>query len=100
MLVTQNIDDLHTKAMPGEPRNGKIEGTSDYAFTDGVIDLHGNTRYMRCPTFCSEIWLNAPSRAQVAAAGGELPRCLQCQKIMKPHSMCFDEQYNEIFYQS
>lgn len=27
MLVTQNIDDLHTRAMPGDPRQGKIEGT-------------------------------------------------------------------------
>lgn len=62
MLVTQNIDDLHTLAMPGEPRAGKVEGTEKYAFTNGVIELHGNTRYMRCPSFCGQLWFNAPSR--------------------------------------
>lgn len=52
MLVTQNIDDLHTLVMPDGVRNAKQEGTSDFAFTDGVIELHGNVHYMRCLDFC------------------------------------------------
>ena len=93
MLVTQNIDDLHTIAMPGQPRAEKVEGTSDFAFTDGVIELHGNTRYMRCLNFCGRKWYTSPNRAQVAENG--LPRCQYCDAVMKPHSMCFDETYTE-----
>lgn len=98
MLVTQNIDDLHTKVIKGEPRQGKVEGTKDFAFTDGIFELHGNTRYMRCLDFCGEQWFVAPTRAQVQEAGGVLPRCKVCDKVMKPHSMCFDETYSENFY--
>lgn len=66
MLVTQNIDNLHTLAMPeggNRQRIAKQEATSDFAFTDGVIELHGNVHYMRCLDFCGKKWFRAPSRA-------------------------------------
>ena len=65
MLVTQNIDDLHEATMPKDLRAGKVEGASDFAFTDHIYELHGNTRYMRCPTFCNKRWFVSKKRAEV-----------------------------------
>ena len=86
--------------MEQDVRANKMEGTSDFAFTDGIVELHGNTRFMRCPSFCNKRWFLAPSRSDISQAGGTLPICQDCGASMKPHSMCFDETYSEELYQS
>ena len=51
--------------MPSEARSNKVEGTNDYAFTDDVIELHGNTAFMRCVDFCNQKWYKSLTRAEV-----------------------------------
>ena len=93
MLVTQNIDDLHTQAMAPEDRDKdrKNKDGADFAFRDAVYEIHGNVKYMRCPDFCDSKWYESPSRADVQQNG--LPKCKECAKVMKPHAMLFDEFY-------
>ena len=59
--------------MDQDVRANKVEGTDDFAFTDGVIELHGNTRFMRCPTFCNKRWFLAPFKEDIRRANGTLP---------------------------
>lgn len=63
LLVTQNIDNLHTMTMPASRRAGKQEGNSDFAFTENLIELHGNVLYMHCRNMCGQKWFTAPNRA-------------------------------------
>lgn len=56
-LITQNIDDLHCRVM----KKSKVfksksleEGSKGYGFTDNVLEIHGNIRYMRCHKECSK----------------------------------------------
>jgi NAD-dependent SIR2 family protein deacetylase len=55
-LITQNIDNFQASFLKSK-RINKQEGTPDFAFTDGVFEIHGNWKYMRCsnipecPTF-------------------------------------------------
>ena len=62
ILVTQNIDNLHTSAQTSDNRLEKKEGTADFAHTKGVFEVHGNPLYMRCPDFCDKVFYVKPSR--------------------------------------
>jgi NAD-dependent SIR2 family protein deacetylase len=54
-LITQNIDNLHSQAI-GEnyhkERESKVIGSSDFAFTSNIYEVHGNVGYMRCSKEC------------------------------------------------
>ena len=76
----------------------KSEDAIDYAFTDEVIEVHGNGAFMRCFDFCDKKWYKIPTREEVKANG--IPKCRECGNLMKPHKMLFDERYSEEFYRS
>jgi NAD-dependent SIR2 family protein deacetylase len=48
--VTQNIDNFHTDIMIKNKHRlpKKEEGTHEFGFTDGVLEIHGNVKYMKC----------------------------------------------------
>ena len=53
MIVTQNIDNLHSKAQGKVYENDRKakenkEGEPGFAFTKDIIELHGNVGYMHC----------------------------------------------------
>ena len=72
-VITQNIDALHQKAG-----------------SNNVIEMHGTIRTLSC-TQCfhqaeSQIYLKA------FVEKGEIPRCSECEAIMKPDAILFGEQ--------
>ena len=108
MLVTQNIDDYHeqlvknSKIMQGfNDKNFKEECKTNVAFTPHVYALHGNTFYMHCiDEDCEEskTFYKCPKFEEVKDPKNHVPKCKKCDKDMKPHSMFFDESYNEHYY--
>ncbi|MBI4768841.1 MAG: NAD-dependent deacylase [Chloroflexi bacterium] len=73
MVITQNIDDLHTRA--GSHR---------------VLEVHGNLREATC-VHCYTVLPGAPLLAQFLA-DGEVPLCPACGGVMKPNVILYGEQ--------
>ena len=55
MLITQNIDDLHSREIRGSPllmneidKHYTSTENTDKAFVPHVHEIHGNMRYMHC----------------------------------------------------
>lgn len=67
-VATQNIDELHQRA-----------GASH------VIELHGNLRRILCPE------CDYRARAETFEGMAELPCCPQCQGILRPDIVLYDE---------
>ena len=72
LLITQNIDGLHTQA--GQ---------------QAVVELHGNLREAVCGR-CHTRWPGAPIMAQVAAIG-QVPHCPDCDGVLKPNAVLLGE---------
>lgn len=91
-LVTQNIDSYHADLL----RQSKIctqENDLKFGFTTGVIEMHGNLRFMRCTT-CKDGFKETPKNTY------EIPLCPKCRNVMHPHCLFFDEEYDTDYYQS
>ena len=99
-LVTQNIDNFHSQLIRNssilKPNLAHKEGTYEYGFTDGLIEIHGNASYMRCNEECSHGFYAMPK----ALDYDMVPRCKKCGKNMRPHTLMFDEVYRDDYYQS
>ena len=114
MLVTQNIDNLHTR----EIKNSKVlmstpdknfvkTADNKAAFTPHIYEIHGNVLYMHCSSEDkdhSNKLIPGPT-LEVAEEYAKqnngkvlVPKCKECGCDMKPHCMFFDENYNEKFY--
>lgn len=126
MLVTQNIDDLHNRTIRESPILSKAKDNycvrnddNRVAFTPHVYEIHGSVHYMHCSQHDedhSKVFFKGPTIAEFEAAyeaapekkitaedGTQynfclVPKCGVCGAAMKPHSMFFDETYNEHFY--
>jgi len=109
MLVTQNIDDYHETLAKESPILSKIEDKNlekygkqiPLAFTPHVYALHGNTFYMHCideEEEHSKTFFKCPKGEEVKDPTNHVPKCKECGKDMKPHSMFFDESYSEHYY--
>lgn len=72
-IITQNIDALHHKA-----------GSTN------VIEMHGTLRTLSC-TQCFQ-QAQAMSYLKAFVEQGELPRCPECNALMKPDVILFGEQ--------
>lgn len=88
LLVTQNIDRLHLDA-----GNTLVK----------TIQLHGDRKYMRCSDEC---WLrnneSFPKFAEIPE-NAEFPEdltCPDCNSMMRPHVLLFDEAYSQELYRS
>lgn len=109
MLVTQNIDDYHgmlikqseiLKKIP-DPNLAKYEDNVPLAFSPHLYEVHGNVFYMHCEDEeqdHSKIFYRAPPLEEVKDRQNHIPKCQECGKNMKPHSMFFDEAYSEHYY--
>ena len=63
--------------------------------------LHGNTFYMHCQDEeqeHSKVFYRCPKLDDVKDIKNHVPKCSECGKNMKPHSMFFDEAYSEHYY--
>jgi NAD-dependent deacetylase len=71
------------------------------AFTPHLYEIHGNVFYMHCSdeeVEHSKIFYRCPKLVDVKDKTNHVPRCKECDKPMKPHSMFFDESYSEHYY--
>jgi len=66
-IVTQNIDGLHQRAGSGT-----------------VVEFHGGSHRLRC--LCCDATVNAADRPR-----GRVPRCDECQVVLKPDIVFFGE---------
>ncbi|HET6597898.1 MAG TPA: NAD-dependent deacylase [Anaerolineales bacterium] len=72
-IVTQNIDSLHQKAG-----------------SQHVVEMHGSLRTLSC-TNCFKKFESSPFLGPYIEAGN-IPRCLNCNGILKPDVILFGEQ--------
>lgn len=88
LLITQNVDGLHSRA-------GSPEGRT--------YEVHGNISLMRCSAGCAGL-VPVPEAlidARLDADPGELDerlRCPLCAAWMRPHVLWFDEFYDEALF--
>ncbi len=69
------------------------------AFTPHLYEIHGNVFYMHCEDESQEhskTFYKAPK--DVKDKLNTVPKCTECGKNMKPHSMFFTEAYSEHYY--
>ena len=75
LLVTQNVDGLHARA--GSKR---------------LVELHGNLFTSRCSSaHCA----TKPFFDERSYAAGELPQCVSCRALLRPHIVWFGEALEE-----
>ena len=78
MLVTQNIDDLHTREIrksrilqQSEDPHCQVTDSNRTAFTPHIYEIHGNVYFMRCSDEfrpCSRVFMRGPSIEEFDAA--------------------------------
>lgn len=90
ILITQNVDGLHTRAGNSLARTYKI---------------HGDLEFMRCIKACTREVYPIPEampakerHGQIAADEWRLLKCPRCGAMSRPHVLLWDECYNEEHY--
>jgi len=88
LLITQNVDGLHTRA--GNSRSRTYE-------------IHGNIDYMRCVKRCGPKrpvpdLPNIHEACRFDASWASALECGPCRAWMRPHVLWFDETYDEANY--
>ncbi len=102
VLVTQNVDGLHHRALElemetarsGGERPGGREGSSrkDHA-AERILTLHGDIMKVRCRS-CSYSRID---RSPVdTSTVGSLPRCPECDDLLRPAVVWFGEMLPEV----
>lgn len=82
LLVTQNVDDLHLRALRA------VSGESDRETDREILRLHGSLFRVRC-TGCAH---GAPHREPVEVRDeSSLPRCPRCEELLRPDVVWFGE---------
>lgn len=85
-LVTQNVDDLHGRALEGEAEpGGEAAEALDRA---RPVELHGNLFRARC-TGCG--WRGELRSRVDASSAASLPRCRECRELLRPDVVWFGE---------
>ncbi|WP_312301947.1 Sir2 family NAD-dependent protein deacetylase [Chryseobacterium sp.] len=86
-LITQNVDGLHQRAG-----------------TQNVYEIHGNKQKVRCSKECSEP-IDFPENVKqkeytedLSAEDTDGLKCKKCGNWLRPHTLWFDESYNEKYY--
>lgn len=102
-VITQNIDGLHaqmakqSKVLKQRKDGDKVPGSSNYAFTDHVVEIDGNMEFMRCSNSdkapCCNRFYKSPNYSEVFES--HVPKCKDCGKNMKIHAISYDDKYDE-----
>ncbi|KAB1229749.1 SIR2 family NAD-dependent protein deacylase [Chryseobacterium viscerum] len=86
-LITQNVDGLHQRAG-----------------TQKVYEIHGNKQKVRCSKECSTP-IDFPENVKRKEYTEDLTpedidglKCKKCGSWLRPHTLWFDESYNEKYY--
>lgn len=86
-LITQNVDGLHQRAG-----------------TQKVYEIHGNKQKVRCSKECSTP-IDFPENVKWKEYTEDLTpedidglKCKKCGSWLRPHTLWFDESYNEKYY--
>lgn len=98
--TTLNIDGLQASLM----RKSKIltpngiapEGTKEFGYTEGLMEIQGNGNFMRCNEECRPFMYSIPNNLKE----NDVPPCPRCGMAMRPHMLLFDECYFEGYYKS
>jgi len=97
-FTTLNFDNLHAQLLRQstvlKEHEALLEGTSDLADLNNLIELRGNINYMRCSNDCSYSLYYTPEDLK------RIPKCPQCKAVMRPHILLFDEGDSEVYYRS
>lgn len=91
VLISQNIDGLHSRAGISEAR---------------TYNIHGNLNYVRCGRECTEELFGFPNVFDFSGRDINMItehersalKCPKCGHIVRPHVLWFDECYDENFY--
>lgn len=84
-----------------DPKIYRFGDSIPQAFTPHLFELEGNPLYMHCSNQSQEhskIFHRSPTKEQVFDRANHVPKCKLCGFNMKPHTIFFDEDYNEDFY--
>jgi len=66
-----------------------------FGFCDEVYELHGSIHYMRCDNSCTTDLFPSP---KVGCADDFVPECPKCKGVARPHTLFFDESYEQEYY--
>ncbi len=66
-----------------------------FGFCNEVYELHGSIKYMRCDKSCTTDLFPAP---KVGCADDFVPECPKCKGVARPHTLFFDENYEQEYY--
>ena len=128
ILVTQNIDDLHTSQIKASEilmntadPYCELTDSNRVAFTPHIYEIHGNVYYMHCSDETQEhsrVMKRGPTLQEFDQAYEQqaektfvnengvtqnfchVPICEECGAPMTPHCMFFDESYSEHYYRA
>ena len=62
---------------------------------DQVYEIHGSIGYMRCDKSCTTDLFSGP---KVGCADDFVPECPNCKGVARPHTLFFDESYEDAYY--
>lgn len=89
LLITQNVDGLHSRAGNTLKRTFQIHGNIDLMRCEQV---HPAARLVPVPIAIGEAWEASSPFTEEARA---LLTCSRCGRLMRPHVLWFDEYYDE-----
>jgi NAD-dependent deacetylase len=102
VLLTQNVDGLHQRALPDDPSRSTVLASADPGTDpadraprarDRVVELHGNLLRSRCSECTHRHVEPDPDRPAPldTAAIDTLPRCPECGGLLRPDVVWFGE---------
>ena len=100
-LITQNIDNYHAELLKKSDIIKTVDtedGGKGHGFTNGVLEIHGNTLYMRCLDECCENIYTIPPLDPDLDIEDQIPKWNKCGSIMRPNILWFDESYWDEYY--
>lgn len=99
LLAKYSSEEEESKSLSLSPNKFNQESPY-YGFNEGIYEIHGNINYMRCDNSCTNKLFPSPDVLLSSFNKGELPlpKCPLCQGLARPHTLFFDESFNEDFY--
>jgi len=83
------------KVIKEEVKQKPVVSFKKFGLCDGVYEINGNINYMRCGKSCTPELFPGP---KVGFADDFVPECSKCKGAARPHTLFFDEDYEEQYY--